>query len=443
MMAANRRPPRPATPSRLEDAIARAAAPPTVGSLFSGVGGFDLGFIRAGFDVRWQCEIDRDARDVLCKRFPETDMIYTDVRTMPLHAVERVDVLIGGFPCQDLSVAGRRAGLDGERSGLFFDFARIIGELRPALVVMENVPGLLSSNGGRDMAVILGTLCDIGARDIGWAVLDAQWFGVPQRRRRVFIVADFAGERASAILALPEGLQGHPPPRRTQGEDVAPVLSARASYDRGDGAEPLTFTFQRTDAYAEGDAGSTLAARESRGPQDLIASPLVDAGKRQWSMDSPNFVTHSLTAAGADASEDGTGRGTPLVAIRTANTNANGHGIAEDVTHALDGAQGQAVAFTERTRKDGRNFEASPDLAFALTNPGSVGRTHSRQLMDGMGVRRLTPTECERLMSWEDGHTQYGASGKEMSDSTRYRMCGNGVVSNVAEYLARRIREVL
>jgi hypothetical protein len=118
MMAANRRPPRPATPSRLEDAIARAAAPPTVGSLFSGVGGFDLGFIRAGFDVRWQCEIDRDARDVLCKRFPETDMIYTDVRTMPLHAVERVDVLIGGFPCQDLSVAGRRAGLDGERSGL-------------------------------------------------------------------------------------------------------------------------------------------------------------------------------------------------------------------------------------------------------------------------------------------------------------------------------------
>jgi DNA (cytosine-5)-methyltransferase 1 len=380
----------------------------SVGSLFSGVGGFDMGFLRAGFDVRWQCEIDPSCQDVLRRQFPETDVIYSNIETMPTHQVERVDVLIGGFPCQDLSVAGRRAGLDGSRSGLFFEFCRVIGELRPTFVVVENVPGLLSSNGGRDMGIVLETLLDLGARDIAWCVLDAQWFGVPQRRRRVFIVCDFAGERASTILALPEGLQGHPPPRREAGENVAASLTS--------GSHPNSNDMKH--GVSEDGTGRGV--------------PLV---------------AHSLTVVEPDASEDGTGRGTPLTVFGVADDTA--YSLRANPSHSGDKGDGGinttmvATAFTERTRKDGRNLETSEDVAYALTNPGAGGRTQERRVMNAMGVRRLTPTECERLMGWPDGHTSVGASGKEMSDSTRYRMAGNGVATPVAEWIAHRIRQVL
>ncbi|HUT56632.1 MAG TPA: DNA (cytosine-5-)-methyltransferase, partial [Phycisphaerae bacterium] len=134
--------------------------------------------------------------------------------------VEPVDVICGGWPCQDLSVAGRRAGLiEGKRSSLFFEAMRIIKELQdagvgPTFALFENVPGLLSSNGGNDFAVVLAELANVGALDIAWRVLDSQFFGVAQRRRRVFIVADFGGECAGQILALTEGLRGYPAPRR-------------------------------------------------------------------------------------------------------------------------------------------------------------------------------------------------------------------------------------
>jgi DNA (cytosine-5)-methyltransferase 1 len=458
----------------------------TVGSLFSGVGGFDLGFRAAGFETRWMCEIDRDCQDVLRKQFPETDVIYSNILTMPLHDVERVDVIIGGFPCQDLSVAGRRAGLDGSRSGLFFEFARVIGELRPALVVMENVPGLLSSNGGRDMAVILGTLRDIGARDIAWCVLDAQWFGVPQRRRRVFLVADFAGERASSILALPEGLSWHPPPRREAGEAVTQTLRGGAAggstHGKLNGSDQMPMVAasltsgshphsNRPGRHSEDDVNLALCltAHEAKG-----GDPTVD-----------NYlITHSLHDMGHGVSEDGTGRGTAMIGVRTANTHANGHGIAEDVTHTLDGAQGQAVAFnnkhvapggttdtlrsdshgavpmvaamgggkpgegysavafTERGRRGGVQTEAQEELAYALRD-ASQGGAQGARVGGAMGVRRLTPTECSRLMGWPDDWCARGASGKEMSDSTQYRMAGNGVVSTVAHWIAERIKEVL
>ena len=119
----------------------------TVGSLFSGIGGFDLGFERAGMTVQWQAEIDKHARRVLARWWPAAHC-YDDVKEIGGSA-PRVDVLCGGFPCQDLSVAGRRAGLAGERSGLFHEFMRVVDEVAPRWVVIENVPGLLSSNDGR------------------------------------------------------------------------------------------------------------------------------------------------------------------------------------------------------------------------------------------------------------------------------------------------------
>lgn len=156
-------------------------------SLFSGIGGFDLGFERAGIKCDSVCEIDTSAQAVLRNHFPGAKL-YDDVRKIGVktHGRRTVDLICGGFPCQDVSIAGRRAGLAGERSGLWFEFKRIIEELLPRFVVIENVPGLLSSNGGRDIQIIIDALTQIGYT-VDIDIKDAQEFGVPQRRRRVFL----------------------------------------------------------------------------------------------------------------------------------------------------------------------------------------------------------------------------------------------------------------
>lgn len=192
-------------------------------SLFTGIGGFDLAFERAGVTIAQQCEIDPRCRELLGKRFPGTQCLedVRDVRTTS------ADIICGGFPCQDISTAGKRAGLAGERSGLWHEFARIIGTAHPEWVVVENVAGLLSSNQGRDMGTILGALGDLG---YGWAyrVLDAQFFGVPQRRKRVFIVGHRGdARRACEALLEPEGGCWNPPTRSQKGEDLAGTLAAR------------------------------------------------------------------------------------------------------------------------------------------------------------------------------------------------------------------------
>ena len=178
-------------------------------SLFTGVGGFDLGLERAGHRIVAQCEADEKARAVLRRHWPYVP-IHDDVVTY--QPTEEADLVCGGFPCQDLSVAGKRAGLAGERSGLFFEAARIsdlvLGD--GGWVLIENVPGLLSSNGGRDFGVVLATLANLGFYDLAWRVLDSRFFGVPQRRRRVLILARRArGRRAAEVLLEPESGGGN------------------------------------------------------------------------------------------------------------------------------------------------------------------------------------------------------------------------------------------
>ena len=168
----------------------------THGSLFAGIGGFDLGFDRAGIETVWTVENDKNCNQVLATHWPDLKR-YQDVREV--RGLEPVDVISGGFPCQDVSVAGRREGLAGERSGLWFEFARIVQEMEPEWVVVENVPGLLSSAGGADFALIVGTLEQFGYC-VSWRVLDSQFFGVPQRRRRVFIVGSLGGTGSIEVL---------------------------------------------------------------------------------------------------------------------------------------------------------------------------------------------------------------------------------------------------
>lgn len=196
-----------------------------VWSLFTGVGGFDRGLESAGARVVLQCEIDAWRRRVLAEHWPDV-ALHDDVKNVRGGPGE-ADILCGGFPCQDLSVAGRRAGLGGVRSGLFFEFARIAEELelakRGGWIFLENVPGLLSSGGGRDFGIVLQTLADLGF-SVGYRVLNSQFFGVPQRRRRVFIVGHSRADYARAVLLDGEGGEGRAEPSLAPGAEVAGTL---------------------------------------------------------------------------------------------------------------------------------------------------------------------------------------------------------------------------
>jgi len=174
-------------------------------SFFAGIGGFDLGFERAGIDTVWQCEKKAFCLDILEQHWLNVPRA-NDITEVQPHDIPEADIWAGGFPCQDVSLArmGPRSGLRGKQSGLFYDFAQLIEARRPPLIVLENVAALLSSHDGRDFAVILRTLADIGY-GVAWRVLDSRHFGVPQSRTRVFIVGSLGGaDTAGQVLFEPE-----------------------------------------------------------------------------------------------------------------------------------------------------------------------------------------------------------------------------------------------
>jgi len=196
--------------------------------LFSGIGGFALGLQRAGgYQTVAFSEIDKHACKVLAARFPGVPNLgaVENVNRESIAGDIDIDIITAGFPCQDLSVAGKRAGLAGERSGLFWHVVRLVSELRPTWVLCENVPGLLSSNGGRDMGTVIGAFQDCGL-SVAWRVLDARYFGLAQRRKRVWIVCHSDAERAGAVLFESEGGAGDSAARGEARPDVAYCLGA-------------------------------------------------------------------------------------------------------------------------------------------------------------------------------------------------------------------------
>ena len=181
-----------------------------VASFFSGIGGFDLGFERAGMEVVFQSEINPFSRSVLKKHWP-TVKLCGDINAISVDEIPNAELWCGGFPCQDLSSAnqGKRKGLNGERSGLFYRFSELLGVRLPQWVVLENVPGLLNSHEGKDFQVLLQRLDELGYC-ISWRVLDAKYFRTPQRRRRVFIVCSYRSESSARVLFDCEGNQFAP-----------------------------------------------------------------------------------------------------------------------------------------------------------------------------------------------------------------------------------------
>lgn len=235
----------------------------TAVSCFAGIGGFDLALERNGYDVVAQIEIDKHAQNVLRKRFPLSTLYHdiTEVKGEDLVRsgfVPAGGIITGGFPCQDLSVAGRRAGLGGERSGLFWHIHRLIEETETEWFILENVPGLLSSQRGRDMGIVITALVDLGY-GVAWRVLDAQHFGVPQRRRRVFIVGHSSGDprRAAEILAVSESVRGDSAAGNQAGQEVAGTVGGGAAVSSID---------RVAERESDGDAGGRNVPSRHRHP---------------------------------------------------------------------------------------------------------------------------------------------------------------------------------
>lgn len=176
--------------------------------LFSGVGGFHYGLEQAGFEFEWAgfCEIDKYAKQIYQGHFPDSEDLG-DVRTIRLDRLPKIDIVTFGFPCQDLSVAGKRAGLSGERSGLFFEAMRIIKTTKPDVFIFENVKGLLSSGEGRDFAEVLRTIADLGLYECEWQLLNTAEF-LPHNRERVFFVGHLAGRSRPKVFPITQEDRG-------------------------------------------------------------------------------------------------------------------------------------------------------------------------------------------------------------------------------------------
>jgi DNA (cytosine-5)-methyltransferase 1 len=429
----------------------------TAVSLFAGVGGFDLAMERAGIEVVADVEIDKAARSVLERRFPNSKH-FNDITEVTGEQLLRAGfvpsrgVLTGGFPCQDLSVAGKRAGLAGKRSGLFWEIVRLLDELSPQAFVLENVPGLLSSHGGRDFGAVLGSLVERGY-GVAYRILDAQYFGVAQRRRRVFIVGCLGddGSAPGEILALAQGVSGDSPSGAEAGKEVAGTLTGGFG-DRGVDADQIANgnyalantlgTKRRHDLDQETYVARTLTARHDSSPDGDGGFNIVTVGALQ-ARDSKGIGTTIddkiipvlLTMR---EGKDGGGKG-PLVSEDVSLTLATGNGqvpIQPHVKIVRSGARDEngdlpAEVWAER------------QVAPTLNSMDNTGESRARVLVGGQtAVRRLTPLECERLQGFPPGWTAEGANGPQ-KDGPRYKQMGNALCVPVAEWIMKRLVEAL
>ena len=374
------------------------------GSLFSGIGGFDLGFERVGMIPAWQCEIDKHCSALLKQKWPQVPNLG-DVRNVRRSSAEAVDLICGGFPCQDLSVAGKRAGLAGERSGLWYEFARVIDELEPRWVVIENVPGLLSSNKGQDFAVIIRWLAERGY-GVAWRVLDAQYFGVAQRRRRVFIVGSFGNGRAAEILFESEGVSWNTPSSREAGQEIAREVVG--SLDAGGSGG--------RNAHGGAWPGTTVQSI-SAGHAFSVSHNLTGRNQRN-DFESESFAIKSQHSG---------------IGVTVFDARGNGNG---DIVNSLTGDHQNrvtdytaiAIATLGHTKSNGLGIHET-DKA----NTIEAMNSSNQAMIGGFGVRRLMPIECERLQGFPDGWTE------GQSDSARYRQLGNAVAVPCAKWIGKRI----
>jgi DNA (cytosine-5)-methyltransferase 1 len=428
-------------------------------SLFSGIEASSV----AAHPLGWECvafsEIDPACCAVLAHHYPSVPNLgdISGLTQPQIEGLGHIDAVVFGSPCQDLSVAGKRTGMEGQRSGLFFTAMDILRWSRARYGVWENVPGAFSSNAGRDFASVVREMVgvefnvpDSGWQNTGvalgpdgfieWSVLDAQWFGVPQRRRRIFVVRDTGNWRdRTPVLFERHSLSGYPAPRREAGKRVAPTTEGRAgrsganNFSTSGGLVCNADVAPTISARTKGGGGLgtdfdcdgglvAFGGNNTTGPIDVATACTAHGGSGRMDFESETFVAHSLRADGFDASEDGTGRGTPLVPCLVGNGDAHSG----------------AVAFQE-AQTGCREYDSAGSLRANGPEHDPVGGTRIRE---GMAVRRLTPRECERLQGFPDDYTLVPYRNRMMADGPRYKMLGNSMAVPVMRWIFERIDQV-
>ncbi|MDR2055428.1 MAG: DNA cytosine methyltransferase [Desulfovibrio sp.] len=480
-------------------------------SVFSGIDAATVAWAPLGWQAVAFAEIEKFPSAVLAYHYPDVPNLGDVTKIDGEKYRGAVDLLVGGSPCQSFSVAGLRKGLNDERGNLTLEFVRIANESDPAFIVWENVPGVLSDEGnafgcflgalaGEDAALEPpgGRWSDAGyvlgpRRAIAWRILDAQYFGLAQRRKRVFLVG-CPGDGADPRKILFEfgGGRRDTPPRRKAQADVAGTLEGSAGGRGANSAGVDVSGFLQVTQALTGRLGGggpddnkaqggfyVEAAYGGNFSGEIDAATTLKSGNQRLDMESETFIAHSLRADGFDASEDGTGRQnlvacsplSPTVCAgppfeRTGNDRVEAealvvafHGsqdpdVSGDVTHPCGRNNGleTCIAFTERGRKE--------------------GRTQSRQILTRSAVRRLLPVECERLQGFPDDYTalknydtwrdvdanespedlrsegyrvRQTKKGKwrvNDPDGPRYRAIGNSMAVPVMRWIGERIQAV-
>ena len=471
-------------------------------SFFSGVGGLDLGFERAGIKTVSVCEIDPYASSVLAERFPEAPNLGS-ITEINADDIPEADIWSGGFPCQDLSVAGKRAGFAGKRSSLAFTFLDLVEQRRPRWLLLENVPGLFTSNKGADFARLLHEVEQLGY-SVAWRTLDARYFGVPQRRRRVFIVASLEPDRAAEVLFECEGCQRHPAPGWPKRESVANGTSdgsgiigtiiAGLSHRTGTTQDQLYVGYGKRFA-------SALTGRFGKGVNSTIDEPLIiSASPDTNGVRETNGVARRLddqqvmeakgmrigsfaqyvddeTASPLRAAGGDIGGGSenlailkPVVAYQTrvdekaGNFSINEVKVANslsalwpaDTTHrsmTLVSAAEDIISFPSAYSRQPTKFNNVADPLTLSAGAPAVFRKSSRAQTNEDSETWVEGDVANTINSFDVGdirttHAIVGATGDDDEllpdklDGHRYRCCGNGVVAPVAEWIGRRIVSV-
>lgn len=479
----------------------------TLGSLFDGIGGFCYAsYLTGRIKPIWAAEIEQNCIDITRYRFPEV-MHVGSVTELKGDEIQPVDIITFGSPCQDLSIAGQRKGLKGNRSGLFMEAIRIIEEMRlatngkyPTFIIWENVPGAFSSANGADFRAVLekitktsipmptsGEWATAGmvrgaAVDTAWRVLDAQFWGVPQRRKRIYLIGDFGGQRAGEILFKSESVLGYTPKSKEQKQEIAGQFadSVRTENSRA-GGEIIGLDFAHADSVVRTftDKTPTLVQNMGRGggqtpcvmyEEKRNVIPLRDEVTRNKASNGlgvgkvggpcPTLTTadvHSVfyeayqhngyreseISGTLTADQNSTIRGdTPLVVRtdrKTFELNQHGGYREAEVNGTLraaggDYGGGSETIITEKYRTK-ENIPSKPKSIKDILKRAVQKVTYI--------IRRLTPVECERLQGYPDNWTKYGADGTEIADTARYRAIGNSICVYCAERVYLGILDAL